>query len=117
MKESIKLDTSGMDERLDAVLAGINALMDGIQDILRRLPLPEDAAPAERPAPQPAPDTEPEQAPRYTLEDLRRKSLELIAAGKKAQVSEIVKAYARTLSGLPEYKYTEVMAKLAALEG
>lgn len=117
MKESIKLDTSGMDERLDAVLAGINALMDEIHDILRRLPLPEDAAPAEQPAPQPAPDPEPEQTPRYTLEDVRRKSVELTAAGKKAQVRKIVKSYAETLSGLPEDKYTEVMDRLTALEG
>lgn len=117
MKESIKLDTSGMDEKLDAVLAGINALMDGIQDILRRLPLPEGAAPAEQPAPQPAPDPEPEQAPRYTLEDVRRKVIELTTAGHKAQAREIVKDYAETVSGLPEDKFQEIMDRLTALEG
>ena len=120
MKESIKLDTSGMDERLDAVLAGINAVMDGIQDVLRRLPLPEDAAPAEQPAPRvapPAPEPAPEQPQEYTLEDVRRKVVDLTTAGKKAQVREIVKSYAETVSGLPEDKFAEIMDRLTALEG
>lgn len=109
-----------MDEKLDAVLAGINAVMDGIQDVLRRLPLPEDAAPAEQPAPRvapPAPEPAPEQPQEYTLEDVRRKVVDLTTAGKKAQVREIVKSYAETVSGLPEDKFAEIMDRLTALEG
>lgn len=120
MKESIKIDSSGMDEKLDAILAGINAVMDGIQDVLRRLPLPEDAAPAEQPAPRvapPAPEPAPEQPQEYTLEDVRRKVVDLTTAGKKAQVREIVKSYAETVSGLPEDKFAEIMDRLTALEG
>lgn len=115
MKESIKIDSSGMDEKLDAVLAGINAVMEGIRDILRRRPRPEDAAPAGQPAPTPEPA--PEQPQTYTLEDVRRKVVELTTAGKKAQVREIVKSYAETVSGLPEDKFAEIMDRLTALEG
>lgn len=115
MKESIKIDSSGMDEKLDAILAGINAMMEGIQDILRRLPRPEDAAPAGQPAPTPEPA--PEQPQTYTLEDVRRKVVELTTAEKKAQVREIVKSYAETVSGLPEDKFAEIMGRLTALEG
>ena len=120
MKESIKIDASGMDEKLDAVLAGINAVMDGIQDVLRRLPPPEDAAPAEQPALRiapPAPEPTPEQPQGYTLEDVRRKVVELTTAGHKAQVREIVKDYAETVSCLPEDKFPEIMDRLTALEG
>lgn len=54
-----------------------------------------------------------------TLGDVQRKVVELCgpAHGKKAEVREIVKAYAPKVTGIPADKLDEVMAKLTALEG
>lgn len=53
------------------------------------------------------------------LGDVQRKVVELCgpAHGKKAEVREIVKAYAPKVTGIPADKLDEVMAKLTALEG
>lgn len=54
-----------------------------------------------------------------TLGDVQRKVVELCgpAHGKKAEVREIIKAYAPKVTGIPADKLDEVMAKLTALEG
>lgn len=54
-----------------------------------------------------------------TLGDVQRKVVELCgpAHGKKAEVREIIKAYAPKVTGIPADKLGEVMAKLTALEG
>lgn len=54
-----------------------------------------------------------------TLGDVQRKVVELCgpAHGKKAEVREIIKAYAPKVTGIPTDKLDEVMAKLMALEG
>ena len=41
----------------------------------------------------------------------------VLAVNPKAQVREIITAYADRVSNIPEDKYAEVMAKLTALEG
>lgn len=64
---------------------------------------------------QPAAPQEPAKA--VKLSDIQQKVVELSAAGKKAQVREIITAYAAKVSGLPEDKLSEVWDKLAALEG
>lgn len=70
-------------------------------------PEPEVVAPAtEEPAEKPV-----------SKADIQRKVVELSAAGKKAQVREIVTAYAVKVSDIPEDKTTEVWNKLTALEG
>lgn len=69
-------------------------------------PFPEPAAPKEKPA-----------VPAVTKSDVQQKVVALSAAGKKAEVREIVHAYAERVSGIPEDKLAEVMAKLNALEG
>lgn len=53
------------------------------------------------------------------LGDVQRKVVELCgpAHGKKAEVREIIKAYAPKVTGIPADKLDEVMAKLTALEG
>lgn len=50
-------------------------------------------------------------------DDVRQKVVELSANGKKAQVRDIIKAYAANVTTLPDDKLSEVMAKLTALEG
>ena len=81
-----------------------------------------DAKPSERvdEAPKPeiaaqAENSTPESARALTLDDVRQKVVSLSAAGKKAQVREIVTAYAPSVSGIPEDKLVEVYGKLSEL--
>lgn len=71
---------------------------------------PEEEKPVE-------PAQEPETAPQVTKADIQQKVIQLSAAGKKAQVREIVTAVANKVSDIPEDKLAEVWAKLNALEG
>lgn len=79
----------------------------------------EPEHPVENPFPEPVTQKEPEKptAPAVTKSDVQQKVVALSAAGKKAEVREIVHAYAERVSGIPEDKLPEVMAKLNALEG
>lgn len=76
----------------------VEAKLDRIIELLSKL----DAAPAAKPC---------------TKADLSQLVVRLSAAGLKAQVREIITAYADRVSNIPEDKYAEVMAKLTALEG
>lgn len=60
---------------------------------------------------------EAEMAPQVTKADIQQKVITLSAAGKKAQVREIVTAVATKVSDIPEDKLAEVWAKLTGLEG
>lgn len=71
---------------------------------------PEEEKPAE-------PAQEPETAPQVSKADIQQKVIQLSAAGKKAQVREIVTAVATKVSDIPEDKLAEVWAALNALEG
>ena len=77
----------------------------------------EAAAPWDKDAPDlPAVAEEPP-AVKHSMEDVQQKVVTLAAAGKKAEVKEIVNAYAERVSAIPEDKLDEVMTKLIALEG
>ena len=69
----------------------------------------EDAAPWEGPE---------EPAPKYTADDVRAKVQKLASPtmGKRDAVKKIVEEYAPSVRLIPEDKYSEVMAKLTALE-
>lgn len=56
-------------------------------------------------------------APTYTKEEVRKKVVELCAAGHKTAVREIVNKYAPNVTEIPENKCDEVMEKLMQLEG
>ena len=84
----------------------VEAKLDRIIELLSKL----DAAPA-------APAPEVPAAKSCTKADLSQLVVRLSAAGLKAQVREIITAYADRVSNIPEDKYAEVMAKLTALEG
>lgn len=71
--------------------------------------VPEQDAP-EQDAPEP-------DAPKVDRADVQRMVVELSAAGKKAEVKEIVMAYADRVSAIPEDKLAEVFEKLNTLEG
>ena len=71
-------------------------------------PVVEEITPAEETA-----------EPTVTLEEIQQKVVQLAAANggaKKAKVREIINAYAKKVSDLPEDKWTEVWDKLVALE-
>lgn len=73
-----------------------------------------DAVPAE---PEKTPETKAEPEPEVKQSDIQQKVVSLSAAGKKDQVRAIITAYADRVSAIPEDKYSEVWAKLTALEG
>jgi hypothetical protein len=55
--------------------------------------------------------------PKYTVEDVRAKAMDLMRAGKRAEAKAIVNEYAKNITDLPADKCDEVMARLIALEG
>lgn len=81
---------------------------------------PEPEKPVETPAEHPLdtpPIDEAPELPKVDRADVQRKVVELSAAGKKADVKEIVTAYATKVSDIPEDKLAEVLEKLNKLEG
>lgn len=72
---------------------------------------PLDAPPIEVNEP-----TAPE-APKVEPADIQRKVVDLCSKGKKAEVKDIITAYAPNVSRIPEDKLAEVFEKLTALEG
>lgn len=55
--------------------------------------------------------------PTYTQAEVRKKVVELCAAGHKEATRAIVSEYAPSVSDIPADKYDEVMGKLLKLEG
>lgn len=68
-------------------------------------------------APEPPADAPKQEAPKVGRADVQRLVVELSAAGKKAEVKEIVMAYADRVSAIPEDKLAEVCEKLSKLGG
>ena len=54
--------------------------------------------------------------PKATKADIRTKVVTLVGAKKKAEVESIIKAYAPSVTELPDDKLDEVMQKLTELE-
>lgn len=82
---------------------------------------PQDPVKEKAPATDPAEKEKPadETEPAVTLEQIQQKVIQLAAGNdgaKKAKVREIINAYAKKVSDLPEDKWSEVWAKLTALE-
>ena len=125
-------------ERLDKLLAAVDALnasplanqgMIAIADAGTHAEQPSEPHTAQENAPskvttttayapQSAAQTATEPSDAVTLADVQRKVVELCGPpyNKKAQVREIVKAYAPKVTGIPADKCAEVLAKLNALE-
>lgn len=84
-------------------------------------PLPAEPEPEAVNTPEPEkpaePEKQPEEQPQVTHADIQRKVVDLSSAGKKAEVREIVTAYAVKVSAIPADKCNEVWDKLTALEG
>lgn len=99
--------------RLDRILAALENQPDHVAQpaqVPAEEPQPtEDTAPWEKPA-------EAKEVPNITHNVIQKKVVELSAAGKKAEVREVVMAYASKVSDIPEDKLAEVWKKLYALE-
>lgn len=118
--------------RLDGIIAGLTGLQCDMCAARVKADLPQQAtqtaqepqtteqqesAPAapEMPA---APATAQKPAPSVTVADLQNKVVELVNAGKKPAVREVMKQYGvERVSLIPAEKQAEVMEKLTALEG
>lgn len=137
---TITIELSGEDRgRLDKLLAAVDALNASLLANQGMIAIADAGTHAEQPSEPhtvqenvpgkvttPAPDatqnaaqTTTEASDAVTLADVQRKVVELCGPphNKKAQVREIVKAYAPKVTGIPAGKCAEVMAKLNALEG
>ena len=86
---------------------------------------PEPETPAETPAEHPL-DTAPIEVNEPTAPgpvevvnpaDVQRKVVDLCSKGKKAEVKEVIMAYAPNVSSIPADNLAEVLEKLNALEG
>ena len=80
----------------------------------------EEELPGQMSIEEPAPVAEaPAEEPVKTVElsDIQKKVVELSAAGKKAEVRDIVTKYASRVSAIPAEHTAEVWEKLTALEG
>lgn len=98
----------------------VEAKLDRIIELLSKLDAAPAAAPVKVNTPSPAPAAPAPEVPAAkpcTKAGLSQLVVRLSAAGLKAQVREIITAYADRVSNIPEDKYAEVMAKLTALEG
>lgn len=78
--------------------------------------LPWSTSEAETPQ-EKAPEPVKEKVPAVKRSDVQQKVIALVNTGKKAEAREIVKAYATSVTDIPEDKLAEVLEKLNALEG
>lgn len=121
---TVKVELCAEDRtRLDRILSALESTVD------KPVERPQDAveAPQAEVKAEPTPEAEPatvaeepakeEPVKVVELADIQRKVVELSAAGKKAEVREIVKLYADRVSAIPAEKTAEVWDKLTALEG
>lgn len=95
----------------DPVGAPKNATEEAEASIQKTTTPPEEEKPTHE---EPAPETT---APTVDRAALRAKVIELSAKGLKEQTRDIIRAYAQTVTAVPEDKVAECYAKLVALEG
>lgn len=133
-------DDRALISRLEKVMLELSIEVRALRDALNTVGTPFPAAPTPIPAstdlndieaPEPvkaeaedAPTPEPVEAeeaptpePAHNKAELQQKVVSLVAAGKKAEVKEIVKQYAPKVSDIPDDKVDEVWALLSKLEG
>lgn len=109
--------------RLDKIIAAL----EQTQMTPVEMPIPETEAPAEvQEAPEESAEAvneetapEPAEAPsnEVSLSDIQKKVVELSAAGKKAEVRDIITKFANRVSAIPAEHTAEVWGLLSAIEG
>lgn len=123
MSNEIKVTASLHEEdrvRIDALIRALHEVAGNVPQITPQVieaEPAEDTDQAAAPWDKDAPDLPGVAEQKYSKEDVQQKVVNLAAAGKKAEVKEIVNAYAERVSAIPEDKLDEVMSKLIALEG
>lgn len=128
--ENVRKETSDAPKEID-----LDAVQQKLAETMARASAPAEAPknapeeakaetattdhPADKELPWAAETAEEKAEPTVTLEQIQQKVTQLAAANngaKKAEVREIVNAYAKKVSELPADKWTEVWSKLCALE-
>ena len=94
----------------DSVEAPKNATEEADASTPTTAPQEEEKPTAEEPATAPS-------TPTVDRAELKAKVIQLCAKGLKEQTKDIVRAYAQTVTDVPEEKIAECYAKLVALEG
>ena len=132
MKMTVTLELTKEDrQRLDVISDTLELIRLALTTRGTPFPAPEPVKEAQQEAagamqeepalvhtPEPEQPAEPQEpAKTVKLSDIQQKVVALSAAGKKAEVREIVKEYAERVSGIPADKLSEVWDKLTALEG
>lgn len=81
-------------------------------------PFPEEIEPEAPASPMPTTEPEPveEDAPAVTHKDIAKLVIDLAGAGKKDKVKDVVYAYAKKVTDIPEDKLAEVYNQLTALQ-
>ena len=97
--------------------SGAEATTENHTEAPAEKPAEPDTIPAEEEKPVEVKSEPAAEAPKVERSDIQKKVVELSQAGKKAEVRDIVKAYADKVSTIPEDKLAEVLEKLTALEG
>lgn len=107
-------------DRIDRLTKALEERANFAQFVGSVDPAPESVTPQEeKPAEvEPAPEDEQPEPPTYTAAEIQAKVQKLAApaTGKREAVKRIVTQYAKSVSGIPEDKYPEVMERLTALE-
>ena len=119
-------------ERLDKIIAGLGqhpncercakSIAQYVEGALNTAGTPFETPKVEAEAREETPTSEPEtdtvpQEPAQNIKrgDIQKKVVELSTAGKKEQVSDVVKKYANRVSAIPDDKLSEVWEQLIAL--
>lgn len=106
----IDLLTLSTGQRCQSCAEAVQTVVSELTPVEFTKDTPEEETPAEI-------TQEDDTAPQVSRADVQKKVIDLSAAGKKAEVREIVTAVATKVSDIPEDKLAEVWDKLNKLEG
>lgn len=113
-----KTETDPIQEKLAETLAKANEPVEPPKNAVEQAePSTQATAPLEEETPTQEEPTTAEPTRTVDRAELKAKVIELAAKGLKAQVRDIVQAYAPTVKDIPEDKLTECYDRLVALEG
>lgn len=110
----MQIDFDDVQTKLAETLAKAEAPKNATEEL--KADIPTTTPPAEE-EPTVAEKTEPKQTKTVDRAELKAKVIQLCAKGLKEQTRDIVRAYAQTVTDVPEDKIAECYAKLEALEG
>jgi hypothetical protein len=110
----MQIDFDGVQTKLAETMAKAEAQINAAKEA--KADTPTTTPPAEE-EPTVAEKTEPTTAKKVDRAELKAKVIQLCAKGLKEQTRNVVRAYAQTVTDVPEDKIAECYSKLEALEG